>query len=64
MRNAKERKKNYFEFRHKLQDGVIKDVYVYSNPILIDNVEYLLSDVHDVTDRKKAEQAMRISEKK
>ena len=34
MQEAKLLKRNYFEFRHKLANGTIKDVEVYSNPII------------------------------
>jgi PAS domain S-box-containing protein len=53
--NAKHKNFNYFQFQHQLSDGTIKDVEVYSNPIFIDKAEYLISIIHDITARKKAE---------
>lgn len=54
MQEAKLLKRNYFEFRHKLANGTIKDVEVYSNPIIIDNRSVLISTIHDCTARKLA----------
>jgi len=54
MQEAKLLKRNYFEFRHKLANGTIKDVEVYSNPIIIDNKSVLISTIHDITARKLA----------
>lgn len=62
MKNAKEKKKNFFEFQHKLHDGTIRFVEVYSNPIMVDNDEYLISNIHDVSARKTAESNLRDSE--
>jgi PAS domain S-box-containing protein len=49
------KKKNHFEFRHRLADGSIRDVEVYSGTISTGNKEYIHSIVHDVTQRKRAE---------
>lgn len=58
MQKAKKRNVNYFEFKHKLCNGTIKDVEVYSNPIIIENKTVLISIIHDVTARKLAEQEL------
>ncbi|MGE0090305.1 MAG: PAS domain S-box protein [Bacteroidales bacterium] len=47
--------KGYFNFKHKLADGSIRDVEVYSGPTIIDNKKVLFSIVHDITDKIKAE---------
>jgi len=52
MQEAKLLKRNHFEFRHKLANGTIKDVEVYSNAIIIDNRSVLISTIHDSTARK------------
>ncbi len=44
--------KAYFNFKHKLATGEIKDVEVYSSPIKFDNNVKLISIVHDITERK------------
>jgi PAS domain S-box-containing protein len=64
MELAAEGKRTYFNFRHKLANGDIKDVEVYSGKISIDNKELLLSIVHDVTQRKLSQKALRESEEK
>jgi PAS domain S-box-containing protein len=58
---ARNFQKNYFEFQHRLASGEVKDVEVYSGVVQIDGNDYLYSIVHDVTDRKKAEQEINAS---
>ncbi len=59
MDNASDSNKNIFEFKHQLADGEIRDVEVYSGPIKIENNEYLFSIIHDITERKKAEEKIK-----
>lgn len=47
--------KNYFLYKHKLADGNIRDVEVYSKPIFVSDKQVLFLIVHDITERKKAE---------
>jgi PAS domain S-box-containing protein len=54
--------KNKFEFRHRRADGSIRDVAVFSNKIENAGKDYLYSIIHDITDRKHAEEALRESE--
>ncbi len=54
--------KNKFEFRHRRADGSIRDVEVFSNRIENAGINYLYSIIHDITDRKLAEEALRQSE--
>jgi PAS domain S-box-containing protein len=61
-RLAAEQKRNHFIFRHKLANGDIRVVEVHSSPITVNNEVLLFSIVHDITDRKKAEQALAESE--
>ncbi len=42
----------YFNFKHKLSNGAIKDVEVYSSPIKFENELKLISIIHDITQRK------------
>jgi PAS domain S-box-containing protein len=46
-------------FRHRLADGQIRDVEVFSGPVTIEGKELLYSIVHDITDRVNAEKALR-----
>jgi PAS domain S-box-containing protein len=51
-----------FNFRHKLANSIIRDVEVYSSPIEIEGRVLLHSIIHDITDRKIAEEALVASE--
>ncbi len=62
MALAREEKRLYFQFRHRLADGKIRDVEVYSGPVAFGGLTLLHSIVHDITQRKEAEQALRESE--
>jgi len=64
MQAVIEGKKQYFNFRHQLSTGEIRDVEVYSTSLDIESHRYLLSIIHDITDRKRAEQALQESEEK
>jgi PAS domain S-box-containing protein len=50
------------ERRHRLKNGEVRDVEVSRGPIAIENKTYLFSIVHDITDRKIAEDKLRDSE--
>lgn len=52
-------KRNYFIFKHRLKDGEVRDVEVYSYPYGgIDNNQRLFSIIHDITPRVTAEMAV------
>jgi PAS domain S-box-containing protein len=55
MQNAKLEKRKYFTFQHRIASGQIRDVEVYSGPIIDQEKTVLFSIVHDVTERKQAE---------
>jgi diguanylate cyclase (GGDEF)-like protein/PAS domain S-box-containing protein len=54
----------HFEFRHRLASGEERDVEVYCSPIQAGDRTLLFSIVHDITERKAAESALREAEKK
>ncbi|MBL7968408.1 MAG: PocR ligand-binding domain-containing protein [Prolixibacteraceae bacterium] len=56
--------KLYFEFKHKLANGSIRDVEVFTSKINFDGKEVLHSIVHDITDRKKAEAELVVAKEK
>jgi PAS domain S-box-containing protein len=58
MQNALREKRKYFEFKHRLANGEIKDVEVFSGPIKFGASTLLYTVIHDITDRKKAEKAL------
>lgn len=47
--------RNYFEFPHKLADGEVHTVEVYSSPVTIKGQPLLFSVIHDISERKKME---------
>jgi len=55
LKEAREGNTHRFEFRHRLKDGSIRDVEVYSSPLTIRGKRLLHSIVHDISRRKQAE---------
>jgi len=53
--------RSYFNFRHRLASGEVRDVEVYASPIDADGRTLLFSIVHDVAERKRTEEALRES---
>jgi diguanylate cyclase (GGDEF)-like protein/PAS domain S-box-containing protein len=51
LENVKEHKHNYFIFKHRMANGAIKDVEVYSGVIEFDGHLYIYSIVHDISKR-------------
>ncbi|WP_372932242.1 PAS domain S-box protein, partial [Mariniphaga sediminis] len=64
MKKAQDEERKHFFFKHRLANGSIRDVEVYSGPIAIGNTSLLYSLVHDITDRKIAEENLQKSEEK
>jgi PAS domain S-box-containing protein len=58
MQAALAEKRNFFKFQHRLANGDIRDVEVYSTPIELERKSFLYSIIHDVTDKKQAEQKL------
>jgi diguanylate cyclase (GGDEF)-like protein/PAS domain S-box-containing protein len=55
--HALSEERSYFIFQHRIASGEIRDVEVYSTPISSSERTLLLSIVHDITSRKRAELA-------
>jgi diguanylate cyclase (GGDEF)-like protein/PAS domain S-box-containing protein len=53
--------RNFFNFRHRLASGEEREVEVYSSPVEANGRRLLFSIVHDVTDRRRAEEELRES---
>ncbi|MFO7812937.1 MAG: PAS domain S-box protein, partial [Pelovirga sp.] len=51
IRRADREQRAYFVFHHRLADGAIRPVEVYSSPLDIDGRRLLLSIIHDASDR-------------
>jgi diguanylate cyclase (GGDEF)-like protein len=56
MNKALNNQINIFEFKHRLADGQRRDVEVFAGPIKIHDSEFLFSIIHDITERKIAEE--------
>ncbi|MDT8446886.1 MAG: PAS domain-containing protein [bacterium] len=54
MERARSEQRLYFQFRHRLANGEIRDVEVYSGPVEMRDRTLLYSIVHDVTERNQA----------
>ncbi len=59
MAHAAQAKKSYFDFRHRLASGELRDVEVFSSPISFSGKTYLISAIHDVTERRRLEAQVR-----
>ncbi|HTJ47285.1 MAG TPA: PAS domain S-box protein [Kofleriaceae bacterium] len=59
MERARTRKRMAFRFRHRTADGSVKDVDVYSGPVVVKGRQLLLSIIHDVTERNQLEEELR-----
>jgi diguanylate cyclase (GGDEF)-like protein/PAS domain S-box-containing protein len=64
MALAAEQRRSYFVFRHMRSTGELRDVEVHSGPIDVGGRQLLYSIIHDVTERRRAEQALLQSEEK
>ena len=58
IEKARDQNKFHFEFRHRRADGSIRDVEVFSSKIEMNGKDVLHSIVQDITNRKKAEEAL------
>jgi len=64
MERANSEERKHFFFRHRLANEEIHDVEVYSGPIRVRGRELLYSIIHDITERKLAEEALQKSEER
>jgi PAS domain S-box-containing protein len=62
IENLLSENRTQFEFRHRLKDGSIRDVEVFSSKIKIGDNIVLHSIIHDISERKRVEEALRESE--
>ncbi|MGW8186159.1 MAG: PAS domain S-box protein [Desulfobacterales bacterium] len=62
MQSAKSKHCRQFFFKHRLADGQIREVEVFSGPVFVEDRELLYSIVHDITESKRAERALKESE--
>ncbi len=64
MREAARTDREYFLVKHRLASGEVRDVEIYSGPLAVEGRKLLLSIVHDVTERHRAEEKVRESEER
>jgi len=57
MKIAVKKKSNFFQFKHKLKNGEIRDIELYASPVKTNNEIFLFSLIHDITDRIKSQKA-------
>jgi len=62
MEAARAKERSYFQVPNLLADGSVREVEIYSGPISIGGKKLIYAIIHDVTDRKLAEEALRASE--
>ncbi len=55
MAAARAENRRRFLFRHRLSSGVVRDVEVFSGPVVVGGKSLLCSIVHDVSERRAAE---------
>ncbi len=60
----REKKTRVFTTRHRHKDGTIVDVEIMSNYVVKDGHDYSFAFVRDITERKRAEDALRESEER
>ena len=59
MNLAVKLKRNHFHFKHRRADGSVRDVEVYSGPIIVKGKRLLYSIVYDITERLLAEEKIK-----
>lgn len=59
LEEARQEECNHFLFRHRLACGEERTVEVHSSPLDVDGRQLLYAIIHDVTDREKAQEALR-----
>ena len=62
FQRAQSEQRTHFHFRHRLANGEIRDVEVYSSPIDIRGRTLLCSIIHDETEKRRNEERLRESE--
>jgi len=62
IERASKQECNHFNFKHRLCDGTVRDVEVYSTPVLIEGKNVLFSIIHDVTEQKLMKEMLEESE--
>jgi PAS domain S-box-containing protein len=64
MKLARSEQRRHFVSKHRRADGEIRDVEVYSGPLVLKDKVLLFSIIHDITEGQRAAEALRQSEEK
>jgi PAS domain S-box-containing protein len=64
LAKARDRLNGHFHFTHRRADGSLRDVELFSGPVPATDQKLLFSIIHDVTEKRLAEQSLRRSEAK
>lgn len=64
LKRAKDEEESYFIMQNKLSSGEVRDVEVYTGPIDVRGRILIFCIIHDITERKRAQEALLESEKK
>jgi diguanylate cyclase (GGDEF)-like protein/PAS domain S-box-containing protein len=64
LAQAEAERQTHFQFRHRLASGELRDVEVLSGPVQLGKRSLVYSIVHDVTDRRRAEEALSRSDER
>ena len=64
MQRVQKEKCRHFFFRHRLASGQVRDVEVYTGPITVKDRKLLYSIIHDISERRQAEAALRDNQEK
>lgn len=56
MEKARQQERDFFQFRHRLADGSIRDVAVYSGPVKLNEKDLLFSIVQDISGQIRQEE--------
>ena len=64
MSIAASQERSFFLFRHMRASGEVRDVEVHSGPVDVGGRQLLYSIIHDITERRRTEQALQQSEEK
>lgn len=64
MRAAMKQERNFFRFKHRLKNGEVRNVEVYSGSVKVKNKSLLYSIVHDINRQVKAEEELIMAKQK
>jgi PAS domain S-box-containing protein len=62
IRNAASQEKNYFVFSHRLANGEVRDVEIYTGLITIQGQKLIYTTIHDITEQSRNRQRLQKGE--